>query len=119
MQHEGISPNKVTFTCILKSCGHSGLLEEAQVLFEHVKRGTGISLDLQHYTCMVVVYSSLGHFDKAMSVMKMIPSCDYSAVWFALLYSCRKWGNMELGSWAFEQALQVNIDYVQRNVLTA
>jgi pentatricopeptide repeat protein len=103
MQLEGICPNGATFTCILNSCGHSGLLEEAQVYFAHVKGEFGVFLSLQHYTCMVAIYSSFGCFDKALSVMKMMPSCDYSAVWIALFYSCRKWGNLKLANWAFKE----------------
>eukprot|EP00250_Pteridium_aquilinum_P020820 c24962_g4_i3 orf=1-561(+) len=37
-----------------------------------------------------------------------MPSSDFSAVWYVLLGACRKWGDIRVARWAFEQAVQVD-----------
>ena len=118
MKYEGFSPDAITFVSLLNACSHSGMVNEAETYYGNMSKKYGIAPNLEHHTSMVIIYCFEGHFDKAMSVMKMMPSCDYSAVWFVLVDSCRKWGNMKLGSWAFEHSLQVNIDCMQPYVLT-
>ena len=105
MQSEGFHPNDITFLCLLSACSHSGLLDVAQKLFGNMAKRYGITPNLEHHTCMVVVFGCLGHFDKAMSLIKVMPSCCYRPVWVALLAACRKWGNVKLGKLAFDEVL--------------
>ena len=106
MRNEGISPNKVTFLCILVACSHSGLLDEAEMLFEKMTKIYAINPEFEHHTCMVLVFGSRGNFDKALLIA--LQSCDHLEVWVALLGGCRKWGNVKLGSLAFDQAMQLD-----------
>ena len=106
MQSEGLSPNEVTFLSLLNACCHSGLVDEAQMLFKDMSGKYGITPSLEHHTCMVVAFASVGQIDKAMSVIKMMPSSTYPVVWRALLGACRKWGNAKLGRLAFDQVVQ-------------
>ena len=57
---------------------------------------------------MIVVFGYEGHFDKAISMIKVMPCTDCPAVWLALLGACRKWGNVKLGILAFDQSLQLD-----------
>ena len=108
MKSEGICPDEVTCLCVLSACCHSGLLDEAQMLFGNMHKEYGIIPKLAHHTCMVMAFGGAGCFDKAMSVIKVMPSCDYLAIWLGLLGSCRKWGNVKLGRVAFDRALQLD-----------
>ena len=107
MQNEGVSPNAVTILSVLSACSHSGLLDEAQMVFGEMTKKYGISPTLEHHTCMVLVFGCAGEFDKATSVIQVMPVLSDPAVWLALLGSCRKWGNVELGTLAFDQTLQL------------
>ena len=110
IQREGLSPNEVTFLCLLNACSHAGKFNEAQLYYEKMSTEYGIAAMLEHHTCMVVVFGSAGRFDKAISVIKTMPSFDDPSVWVALLGACWKWGNVELGKLAFDQVIQVDDD---------
>ena len=108
MQSEGISPDQVTFLCVLSACSHSGLLDEAEMLYGNMSKKYGVDPNIEHHTCMVLAFGCGGHFDKVMSVIRAMPSSDYPAIWLALLGVCKKWGNLKLGQLAFDQALQLD-----------
>ncbi|KAI5066600.1 hypothetical protein GOP47_0019224 [Adiantum capillus-veneris] len=108
MQREGISPDEITFVCVLNACSHSGLVDEGQTYFEIMSKKYGIKSNLEHHICMIDLFGRAGDFDKAMKVIKEMPSSDYWPVWSALLGACRKWGNVNLGRMAFEHAIQVD-----------
>jgi pentatricopeptide repeat protein len=107
MQREHIIPNEVTLLGILSACSHTGLLDEAQMLFSDMTGKYGIVPVIEHHTCMVFALGCAGHFEKAMFVIQMMQSFTCPAVWFALLASCQKWRNLELGKLAFGQVVQL------------
>ena len=78
------------------------------MLFDDMTRKYGVVPTIEHHTCMVAVFGCVGYFDQAMSVIKVMPSSDYLAVWIALLRACRKWGNIELGKYAFKHAVELD-----------
>mgnify|MGYP002775691026 CR=1 FL=1 len=108
MQLEGISPDEGTFRGVLSACSHSGLLAEAQFIFQNMAIMYGITPNLEHYTCMVVVFGYTGYFDKVASLIEVMPCFHYHAVWLALLGCCEKWGNVKLGTFVFDQVLQLD-----------
>eukprot|EP00250_Pteridium_aquilinum_P009016 c18384_g3_i1 orf=18-257(-) len=57
---------------------------------------------------MVDLFGREGHLDKAMVMLKKMPSSNCLPAWFALLSACRKWENPKLGRLAFENALQLD-----------
>ena len=57
---------------------------------------------------MVVGFGCAGRFDEAISVIKVMPSCDHVEVWLSLLGACKKWGNVTLGRLVFDQIVQLN-----------
>jgi pentatricopeptide repeat protein len=111
MQCEGLSPNEVTFLSLLSGYGYSGNLDDAQIVFENMMTKYSITPNLDHHTCMVAIFGFSGYFDKAVSVMKVMPSSDYLPVWLALLGACRKWANVKLGKLVFDQAIQLDSGY--------
>ena len=122
MQHEGLSPDEVTFLCVLNACNQSGNLEEAQIYYENMSKKYGIAPKLEHHSCMVTIFGHAGCFDKALSVIQAMPSSfgGESVVWLALLNACRKWGNVKLGRLAFEKILmQGDINLAASYVLMA
>ncbi|KAI5066524.1 hypothetical protein GOP47_0019148 [Adiantum capillus-veneris] len=108
MQKEGISPDAITFVNVLNACSHSGLVDEGEMYFDNMKKKYGIAPNNEHYTCMVDLFGRARLFDKAMKVITMMPSSEYPPVWSALLGACRKWGNVKLGRFAFERAVQLD-----------
>ena len=105
---EGLTPNIVTFSCLLNACSHSGLVDEGETCFVNMSQSHGMFLDLEHYTCMVDIFGRAGHLDKAVMAIKEMPCSDYPPVWAALLGACRKWGYVNLGRFAFKNASQLH-----------
>jgi pentatricopeptide repeat protein len=110
MLWKGLSPDEVTFISVLNACSLSGLLHEAEQHFSSMTSKYGVKPNWHHYTCMVSSFARIGCFDKAMEMIKKMPSCDYLPLWHALLSACSKWGNVELGKLAFENALKIDIN---------
>ncbi|MCO5579650.1 hypothetical protein L7F22_033507 [Adiantum nelumboides] len=108
MQEEGISPGAITFINVLNACSHAGLVDEGQILFVNMKEKYGVAPNKDHCACMIDLFGRGRLFDKAMRVIRMMPSPDYPPVWSALLGACRKWGNLQLGRLAFQRAIQLD-----------
>ena len=108
MQNEGISPNEITFLSVLSACSHAGLLDQAELLYTDMTKKYGITPSIEHHTCMLMILGSGGHFEKAMEVINVMPSCDNLQVWLVLLGACKKWGNVKLGRLTFDQIVQLD-----------
>ena len=108
MVSEGISPNAITFLALLTSCSHAGLVEEGQIVVKYMHDVGRLTPTLEHYTCMVDLFSRAGHFYKAIALVEEMQVSDRLPLLLALLSACHKWANVELGKWAFEQSVQLN-----------
>jgi pentatricopeptide repeat protein len=117
MKGDGLSPDGVTFLCLLSACSQSGLLDEAQMCFGYMNKEIGITVGLEHHMHLVLVLGCAGYFDKAMSVIKTMPSSDYAPFWIAILDACKKLGNASFGRLAFDHAVQLNDACSPGNVL--
>jgi pentatricopeptide repeat protein len=116
MQSEGLSPDEITYSCVLNACGHSGLFKEAQIVFQSMMaNGGGVAPDLEHLISMVMAFASSGHFEDAMSVIDLMPSSSSahfrSIIRVALLDACRRWGNMILARSVFDHVVNHSSSY--------
>ncbi|KAI5055238.1 hypothetical protein GOP47_0030383 [Adiantum capillus-veneris] len=107
MKLEGLHPDVVTISCILKACGSVGAACTGQFYYDNMSTTYGIIPTSRHQTSMVDLYSRVGLFDKAMAVIWKMPSKELPA-WFAVMSACSKWGNVNLGKVCFELVKQVN-----------
>ncbi|KAI5065733.1 hypothetical protein GOP47_0020428 [Adiantum capillus-veneris] len=108
MQREGILPNAVTCSCVLKVCSHRGLVEEGQAVFANMSKKYGMNPSLECYICMIDLFGRAGHLEKAVRLIQGMPSSDSTAIWHALLSACLRWADVNVGGWAFEQAIKLD-----------
>ena len=108
MRTEGIIPDWVTFLVLLMGCGHAGLIKIGEKLFNDMRVIFCFTPALEHYTCMVDLFGRGGHVEKAIEIIKRMPSADYLPVWVTLLSACCKLGDVKLGRLAFEYAIQLD-----------
>ncbi|KAI5084889.1 hypothetical protein GOP47_0001058 [Adiantum capillus-veneris] len=108
MQHEGILPDIVTLRCLLSWCSQHGLVEKGQELFDNMGALYGLKPDTDCFTCIVDLLGRAGHLVKAVEVIQEMPFSADLAIWRCLLGACRKWGDVNVGSWAFEQAVDLD-----------
>ncbi|KAI5064468.1 hypothetical protein GOP47_0021138 [Adiantum capillus-veneris] len=107
LQHGGLSPDAATLSCVLTACSRSGLVEAGQNYLWKMSTKYGIKPDLEHYACIVDLFSRAGHLKKAVRVIGKMPS-SICGIWYALLSACWKWGDVNIGRWAFEQAVLID-----------
>ena len=108
MMGRGMVPNSITFLVLLTTCSHAGLPEVGQRVFDIMVKVYDLTPSLEHYACMVDLLSRAGHLVKAIVVIEKVSSVDRIQLWLAFLGACQKWMNVELGIWAFEQAMELD-----------
>ncbi|KAH7295758.1 hypothetical protein KP509_27G064300 [Ceratopteris richardii] len=119
MEYKGLNPDPFTMASVLNACSHSGLIEEGQIYFLYLNTKYGTLPNVEHYTCMVDLFGRAGLFEKAIALIQDMPSLDYLLVWSALLGACQRWGDVNLGKWAFNHAVQMDKSYASMYVCMA
>lgn len=107
MEVEGIDMDGLTFLSVIMGCAHAGLVEEGQQYFDLMVRDYGITPTMDHYACMVDLYSRAGKLDETMSLIEGMPFPAGPTIWRALLGACRVHKNVELGKLAAEKLLSL------------
>ncbi|KAH6765258.1 Pentatricopeptide repeat superfamily protein [Perilla frutescens var. frutescens] len=95
MAKTGINPDEITFTGLLNSCSHSGLLKKGRHFFECLQQHTTIEMKLEHYACMVDILCRSGKLEEAEDLVNSMPMEANLSIWLALLSGCRSQSNLE------------------------
>lgn len=90
MMDDGIRPNDVTLLGVLSGCVHCGFVNEGKKLFKSMNNEFGFHPSIQHYGCMVDLYSRAGLINYAMEIIRSMPMKPDVLIWGALLSGARK-----------------------------
>lgn len=93
----GLKPNEVTFTGLIYACSHVGLVDKGRQLFKSMVVDHGLRPSLQHYTCLVDLYSRSGFLEEAENILNSMPFKPDEAAWAALLSACSQAGKNKIG----------------------
>ena len=107
MLAHGLKPDRVTFIGVLSACSRAGLVEKGKQIFESMIMEHGITPILDHYSCMIDLFSRAGRLEEARNFINKMPFSPDAIGWSTLLSSCRFYGNMEIGKWAAESLLEL------------
>jgi pentatricopeptide repeat protein len=110
MLAEGIQPNEVTFVVVLSSCSKVGIFSKSHTYFESMSKDYGISATIEHYTCVVDLFTRAGRFDKTIGMVRKLPLVSDLYLWRTILGACRNWGALDFGQLAFGHALHSEKD---------
>lgn len=108
MQKEGFEPNGVTFTGALTACSHAGLVDDGLRYFDMMKRVHKIEPRIEHYGCIVDLYSRAGRLENAMGVIENMPMKANEVVFGSLLAACSSHGNVELAERLIEYLVELD-----------
>ncbi|MFS7945862.1 putative tetratricopeptide-like helical domain superfamily [Helianthus anomalus] len=105
MEVNGYAPDAITFTCLLSSCSHCGLVEDGCKFFHLMITQYKIQPSIEHWTCIIDMLGRANSLEDAYDVIKTgiyqkssdCAPLDSVAVWGALLSACRFSMNMEVG----------------------
>ena len=105
-----MKPDLVTLGSLLNACSHSGLVDKGKTYFDSIVKNHGLALKLEHYVCMIDMLGRAGHVVDAVGMIEKMPFQPGIIAWHIVLGACRKWGNVELGRYSFEEALKLDED---------
>lgn len=98
MQDNDVRPDEITFLGVLCACSHSGYVDVGRHYFKTMTENWKIEPSIQHFGCMVDMFSRAGFLEEAYELVKSMPMKPNDAVWGALLGGCRIYKNVELAS---------------------
>ncbi|KAI4356257.1 hypothetical protein L6164_000291 [Bauhinia variegata] len=113
----GIRPNEVTFLGLVYACSNAGLVNKGQELFRSMVEDYGISPSLQHYTCLLDLFSRSGHLDKAENLIKRMPVKPDEPSWAALLSACKRHSDTQKAIRIADDLLNSKIEYPSTYIL--
>ncbi|XP_022729844.1 pentatricopeptide repeat-containing protein At1g05750, chloroplastic isoform X2 [Durio zibethinus] len=96
MQKEGFKPDGASFTGALTACSHAGLVDEGLRHFDIMKRVYRIPPRIEHFGCIVDLYSRAGKLKEAWDVVRNMPMKPNQVVLGSLLAACRNHGDISL-----------------------
>lgn len=117
MLESGVEPSEVTFTSVLYTCSHTGLVDEGLRLFYQMTRVHGMKPTVDHCVCVVDLLSRSGRLEEAYRLIKEMPFEDHYAVWGALLGACVVHENVELGEMAAKRLFDIQPENTGNYVL--
>ncbi|KAL6962292.1 hypothetical protein U1Q18_037249 [Sarracenia purpurea var. burkii] len=97
MRRAGVVPTDITFTGVFSACDHCGLVEEGQKWFYVMKQYYYIDPGIEHYSCMVDLFSRAGLLEEAINLIEEIPFEVDAGMWSSVLRGCVAHGNKILG----------------------
>ncbi|KAH0641776.1 hypothetical protein KY290_033381 [Solanum tuberosum] len=93
---EGVEPDSITFTSVLSSCCHAGLIKEGLDVFYDMLSVYHMKPRVEHYGCMITLLSRCGDLDEAMQLIQSMPFKPDANVFESLLVACRELRETEL-----------------------
>ncbi|XP_021723895.1 pentatricopeptide repeat-containing protein At1g08070, chloroplastic-like [Chenopodium quinoa] len=106
MKNAGVQPDGVTFVGVLCACTHIGYIDEGLAYFQSLA-DYSLSPQIEHYGCLVDLYSRSGHLIEALNLVKMMPMKADSVIWSCLLGASRVYKNMEIAKLALEHLIEL------------
>ncbi|KAJ7956390.1 Pentatricopeptide repeat-containing protein [Quillaja saponaria] len=109
MKKKGIKPDAVTFVGILLACSHNGLVEEAFLYLNSMRKDYGIEPGYRHYACIVDVLGRSGRLREAESFINNMPIEPDTLIWATLLAACKVHGDIDLGRLAARKVEELGL----------
>ncbi|GER36513.1 pentatricopeptide repeat-containing protein [Striga asiatica] len=108
LQKDGFAPDSVSFTGALNACSHAGFVEVGLKLFESMEKIYKIKPRIEHYGCLVDLYSRGGRLKEALHVLDKMPMKPNEVIVGSLLAACRDCEDFDLA----EQLMEYIYDFV-------
>ncbi|KAI5075032.1 hypothetical protein GOP47_0010993 [Adiantum capillus-veneris] len=94
MQEEDLTPNEVTFTCILKVCGMLEASKKGEWIHDQISKQGLLRDNITLATALIDMYAKCGALAKAKQVLEELPDRD-TITWNALIVGYTRQGQGE------------------------
>lgn len=109
MHKEGLEANKITFTCLLSACSHSGSVEKGLEIFRLMKGCYEIEISSEHYACVVDIFCRSGMMVEAYQFLKATPIEITESILGAFLNGCKVHGRRDLAKMMTEDITRMEL----------
>ncbi|KAM0065858.1 putative tetratricopeptide-like helical domain superfamily, DYW domain-containing protein [Helianthus debilis subsp. tardiflorus] len=106
MKDSGVAPDDVTFIGLLSACSHAGLVDEGLKYFDSMSMQFNITPKIEHYGCMVDLFSRAGLVKQALEFVNKMPIEPNPIIWRTLTAACRLHGELNLGETLTKQLIE-------------
>ncbi|KAL1531742.1 Pentatricopeptide repeat-containing protein [Salvia divinorum] len=96
MEGSGVELDGTAFVALLYACAHAGLVEEGSEMFDKMSKLYRLNPEIEHYGCMVDLYSRAGQLTRAYDFVTQMPIPPNDIIWRTLLGACSFHGNVQL-----------------------
>ncbi|PON38521.1 Tetratricopeptide-like helical domain containing protein [Parasponia andersonii] len=104
----GLRPDDCTFSALLCSCCHAGLVEDGKKIFIRMKEDFCIQARAEHYVYLVKLLGMNGELEEAYSLVLSLPEPVDHGIWGALLSCCEAFGNSRLAEIIAQRLIKNN-----------
>ncbi|KAJ0695271.1 putative tetratricopeptide-like helical domain superfamily [Helianthus annuus] len=104
------SPDDVSFIGVLTACNHSRSVGNAKHYFSLMTERYKIKPSIKHYGCMIDVLCRAGLLKEAETFINSMPMKPDAVIWGSVLSSCRSYGDVKMGKWAYDNLLDLGVD---------
>ena len=103
---KGYIPDESTFSALLCTCCHAGLVKDGREIFRRMIEEFHIQARTEHYVHMVKLLGMAGELQKAYDLILSLQQPADSGIWGALLSCCDFHGNSELAEIVAQQLFE-------------
>ncbi len=93
---KGLAPDESTFSALLCTCCHGGLVKDGSEIFRRMKDEFCIQARTEHYVYMIKLLGMAGELEEAYNFILSLPEPVDCGIWGALLSCCDACGNSKL-----------------------
>ncbi|XP_060217885.1 pentatricopeptide repeat-containing protein At3g03580 [Lycium barbarum] len=119
MKEMGTVPDHIVFVAVIYACSHSGLVKDGRTCFNQMGEEYNIEPRIEHYACMVDLFSRSGLLAEAEDFILSMPLQPDASIWGSLLSACRASGDTETAERVVERLVELNPDDPGYNVLAS
>lgn len=106
MLEKGFKPDDATFSALLCTCCHAGLVKNGWEYFRRMRYEFCIQASTEHYVHMVRLLGMCGELQEAYNLILTLPKPVDSGIWGALLSCCEFHGNSDMAESVARELLE-------------
>ncbi|KAI5068715.1 hypothetical protein GOP47_0017060 [Adiantum capillus-veneris] len=106
LEKRGLQPDGKIYVTLFMACSHACHVDEGFQHFENMINH-GIVPTVEHVNCLSELLSRSGCLKEAEKILQSMPASGDVAGWVSLLTACKAYGDRQLGTASFDQAVKV------------
>uniref|UniRef100_A0A0E0ABT4 EMB2261 n=1 Tax=Oryza glumipatula TaxID=40148 RepID=A0A0E0ABT4_9ORYZ len=111
MVREGPRPDYISFIGVLFACSHTGMVEQGRNYFNSMCKDYGIAPGIEHYNCMVDLFSRVELLEEAEDLINKSPFRNDSSLWADILGASATHSNPDVAERVSKKMMELEPQY--------